>query len=68
MAVRVIQEGKEHDQGVGYLDNGTMVVIENGRSHLDSEVDIVVMSVLQTSAGRMVFAQTKAGHHGKAAT
>jgi len=55
--VRVIQEGKEAGQGVGYLDDGTMVVIENGRRHLDHELDTVVTKVLQTAAGRMIFAQ-----------
>src|SRR5207249_4156100 len=68
MAVRIIQEGKEYDQGVGYLDDGTMVVVENGRRYLDSKVDIVVMRVLQTAAGRMVFAQAKAGQNGQAAS
>lgn len=61
MIVRVIQEGKEHAQGVGYLSDGTMVVVENGRQYLGSDVDIVVMRVLQTASGRMVFAQAKSG-------
>jgi uncharacterized protein YacL len=68
MAVRIIQEGKEYGQGVGYLEDGTMVVVENGRRYLDREVDIVVVRVLQTAAGRMVFAQAKSGHDGKAAS
>lgn len=55
--VRVIQEGKEAGQGVGYLDDGTMVVIENGRRHINHELDAIVTKVLQTAAGRMIFAQ-----------
>jgi uncharacterized protein YacL len=56
LTIRVIQEGKEVGQGIGYLDDGTMVVIENGRRHIDSEIDVTVTKVLQTSAGRMIFA------------
>ena len=59
MAVRIIQEGKEVNQGVAYLDDGTMIVVENGRRFLNSDVDIVVTRVLQTVAGRMIFAQPK---------
>jgi len=55
--VRVIQEGKEYNQGVGYLDDGTMVVVEGGRDLLDKEIDVVVTKVLQTTAGRMIFAR-----------
>ena len=55
--VRVIQEGKESNQGVGYLDDGTMVVIENGREYIDSEANVLVTKVLQTAAGRMIFAR-----------
>jgi uncharacterized protein YacL len=55
--VRVIQEGKESNQGVGYLDDGTMVVIENGRDYIDNEVNVLVTKVLQTAAGRMIFAR-----------
>lgn len=61
MHVHVIQEGKELGQGVAYLDDGTMVVVENGRKHMNSEVDVVVTRVLQTVAGRMIFAQMKNG-------
>jgi uncharacterized protein YacL len=43
-------------QGIGYLDDGTMVVIENGKRHIDSEIDVTVTKVLQTSAGKMIFA------------
>jgi uncharacterized protein YacL len=56
-AVRIVQEGKEIGQGVGYLDDGTMVVIENGKSFIGSEVEVLVTKVLQTAAGRMLFAR-----------
>lgn len=55
--VRIIQEGKELGQGVGYMDDGTMVVVENGREYLDRETNVVVTKVLQTAAGRMIFAR-----------
>lgn len=55
MEIRVIQEGKESGQGVGYMDDGTMVVIENGREYLNQEIVIIVTKVLQTAAGRMIF-------------
>ncbi len=61
MHVHVIQEGKELGQGVAYLDDGTMVVVENGRKYMNSDVDVVVTRVLQTVAGRMIFAQMKNG-------
>lgn len=57
MNIRVIQEGKESNQGVGYMDDGTMVVVENGRDHMDREVTVIVTKVLQTAAGRMIFAR-----------
>lgn len=53
--VRIVKAGEEEGQGVGYLDDGTMIVVENGRPHVGREVRIAVTSVLQTSAGRMVF-------------
>jgi uncharacterized protein YacL len=53
--VRVVKAGEEAGQGVGYLEDGTMVVIENGRDHIGNTINIAVTSVLQTSAGRMVF-------------
>ncbi|MGB9586236.1 MAG: TRAM domain-containing protein, partial [Anaerolineales bacterium] len=55
--VNIIQEGKEPGQGVGYLDDGTMVVIEDGRDHLNQNVYVIVTKVLQTAAGRMIFAR-----------
>lgn len=57
--VQVIKDGKEHGQGVAYLDDGTMIVVEGGREYIGSEVDVLVTSVLQTSAGRMIFAKPK---------
>lgn len=56
MEIRVIQEGKEMNQGVGYLEDGTMVVVENGRRHLNELVPVQVTKVLQTNAGRLIFA------------
>jgi len=55
--VRIIQEGKEIGQGVGYMDDGTMVVVENGREFMNQEVGVTVTKVLQTAAGRMIFAR-----------
>lgn len=57
--VQVIKEGKEDNQGVAYLDDGTMIVIENGAQYVDTSIDVMVTSVLQTSAGRMIFAKAK---------
>ena len=59
LRVRVIQEGKESGQGVGFLDDGTMIVIEGGARHIDRELDVSVTRVLQTVAGRMIFAQPR---------
>lgn len=59
MAVKIIQAGKEPGQGVGYLDDGTMIVVEDGARYIDDDVDIVVTRVLQTVAGRMIFAAIK---------
>jgi uncharacterized protein YacL len=59
LTVRVIQEGKEPGQGVAYLEDGTMVVVENGVRYQGSEVTVTVMRVLQTVGGRMIFAQPK---------
>lgn len=57
LQVRVIQEGKEIGQGVGYLDDGTMVVVENGKRYMNQTITAMVTKVLQTAAGRMIFAQ-----------
>ncbi|WP_240377850.1 PIN/TRAM domain-containing protein [Bacillus piscicola] len=59
MNVQVIKDGKEQNQGVAYLDDGTMIVVEGGRSHIGKTIEVVVTSVLQTSAGRMIFAKPK---------
>ena len=61
LRIRVIQPGKDAGQGVGYLDDGTMVVIEGGAKSIDNEVDVTVTRVLQTVAGRMVFAHPRQG-------
>jgi uncharacterized protein YacL len=55
--VKIIQEGKERDQGVAYLSDGTMIVVENGKHFIDQNADVTVTKVLQTSAGRMIFAK-----------
>lgn len=57
LEVHVIQEGKEAGQGVGYLDDGTMVVVEDGKRDIDSTIPVTVTKVLQTAAGRMIFAR-----------
>jgi uncharacterized protein YacL len=59
LRVRVIQEGKEAGQGVGFLDDGTMIVIEGGARHIDKDLDVLVTRVLQTVAGRMIFGQPR---------
>jgi uncharacterized protein YacL len=61
LKVRVIQPGKDAGQGVGYLDDGTMVVVEGGARSIDNEVDVTVTRVLQTVAGRMIFATPRQG-------
>jgi uncharacterized protein YacL len=63
MEVNVIQEGKETGQGVGYLDDGTMVVVEEGKEYIDSIIPVTVTKVLQTAAGRMIFARPNRGEH-----
>jgi uncharacterized protein YacL len=59
MNVQVIKDGKEQNQGVAYLDDGTMIVVEDGRNYIGKRIDVIVTSVLQTSAGRMIFAKPK---------
>ncbi len=59
MSVKIIRPGEEHGQGVGYLDDGTMIVAEQGREHVGKFVEIAVTSVLQTSAGRMIFGRVE---------
>jgi uncharacterized protein YacL len=57
LEVKIIQEGKEHGQGVGYLEDGTMVVVEDGRGHINQTHLVTVTKALQTTAGRMIFAR-----------
>jgi uncharacterized protein YacL len=59
IVLRIVQEGKEVGQGVGFLDDGTMVVVEGGRRYLNTDIAVSVTRVLQTAAGRMIFAQPK---------
>ncbi|MFB5663052.1 PIN/TRAM domain-containing protein [Alteribacillus sp. HJP-4] len=59
MHVQVIKDGKEQNQGIAYLDDGTMIVVEGGRDYIGKTIEVVVTSVLQTSAGRMIFAKPK---------
>ena len=59
MTIRIIKEGKEQGQGIGYLDDGTMVVVDDARKLLGKTVDVVVTSLLQTASGRMIFAKLK---------
>jgi uncharacterized protein YacL len=58
--IKILKEGKEPSQGIGYLDDGTMVVVEEGSGYVGGEVRVVVTSALQTSAGRMIFAKPQA--------
>ncbi len=68
LRLTIVREGKEPEQGVGYLEDGTMVVVQSGREHIGSIVDSEVTSVLQTSGGRMIFAKfasvVEGGDHG----
>ncbi len=57
LTVQIIKEGKDPDQGIGYLEDGTMVVVENGLQYLGKKIDVEVTRVLQTTAGRMIFAK-----------
>ncbi len=57
MHVRVIQEGKEQNQGIAYLDDGTMIVVEDGQRYINKKLEVVVTKILQTAAGRMIFAK-----------
>ena len=59
MEILIVREGKEHKQGLAYLDDGTMIVVENGKDLIGEKVNVVVTSALQTSAGKMIFAKLK---------
>jgi uncharacterized protein YacL len=61
LKVHVIQEGREPSQGVGFLDDGTMIVVEGGRRYINNRLSVIVARVLQTAAGRMIFANLKPG-------
>jgi uncharacterized protein YacL len=59
MMVHVLRDGKEYGQGIGYLEDGTMIVVEGGKDYIGLDIEILVTSVLQTAAGRMIFAKPK---------
>ncbi|MBO1005157.1 PIN/TRAM domain-containing protein [Pseudogracilibacillus auburnensis] len=59
LVVQVIKDGKEQRQGIAYLDDGTMIVVEDGRDYIGKTIEVLITSVLQTSAGRMIFAKPK---------
>lgn len=59
MTITVIKDGKEYNQGLAYLDDGTMIVVENGKRHIGNTIQVLVTSILQTSAGKMIFAKPK---------
>lgn len=59
LAVQVIKDGKEQKQGIAYLDDGTMIVVEDGSDYIGKTIEVLITSVLQTSAGRMIFAKPK---------
>jgi uncharacterized protein YacL len=63
MRVFILKEGKEYNQGVAYLDDGTMVVVDNARRHISKTIDISVTSVLQTTAGKMIFGRFDEKQH-----
>lgn len=64
MRVFILKEGKEYNQGVAYLDDGTMVVVDNARRLISKHIDITVTSVLQTTAGKMIFGKFDERLHG----
>lgn len=64
MVVTVVKDGKEFAQGVAYLDDGTMIVVEGGKKYMNETIEVTVTSVLQTAAGRMIFAKPKAAEKG----
>jgi len=65
LRINIIQEGKEHSQGVGYMDDGTMVVVENGKDYIGEYRDVNITKVLQTAAGRMIFGRVEEDHGAK---
>jgi uncharacterized protein YacL len=67
MNILILKEGKEFNQGVGYLDDGTMVVVDHARRVIGRNVEITVTSVLQTASGKMIFGRIDEGTRGEAA-
>ncbi len=65
LRLQILKEGKEHGQGIAYLEDGTMVVVENASRFLGKEVDVSVTSILQTTAGRLIFTTLKDGEHNR---
>ena len=65
LSIKVIREGREYDQGVGYLDDGTMIVVEGGRRLMGQQVEVEVTSILQSPSGKMIF--TRVAEHGVSA-
>jgi len=63
MQIRLIKEGKEYNQAIGYLEDGTMVVVDSGKHLIGQTLQVEVTSALQTSAGRMIFAKPVNTHH-----
>jgi uncharacterized protein YacL len=64
LRLQILKEGKEQGQGIAYLEDGTMVVVENASRHLGKEVEVSVTSILQTTAGRLIFTIMRdADHH-----
>ena len=59
MIAQIVKEGKESNQGVAYLDDGTMIVVEDGKKYIGETINVLVTSVLQTSAGRMIFGKPR---------
>ena len=59
MELTIVKDGKESNQGLAYLDDGTMIVVEGGKKRIGDLVEVIVTSVLQTAAGRMIFARIK---------
>ncbi|MCX7747852.1 MAG: TRAM domain-containing protein [Clostridia bacterium] len=59
MVIQVVKDGKENGQGIGYMDDGTMIVVDGGRKHMGETISVMVTSVLQTAAGRMIFAKPR---------
>ena len=65
LELKIRKEGKEENQGIGYLDDGTMVVVEGGRKYLGRDMDVEVTSVIQTQAGKMIFTKLMEGAYAR---